>query len=90
MGYNMTIKIHFQYSHLDKFPENVGDVSEEQGERFYQDIKEMKKRHQIRWSLTMMADYCWMLKCETQYVHKIKSTNRSFVSKKQRYSSHMK
>ena len=28
-GYNMNIKIHFLFSHLNKFPENLGDVSEE-------------------------------------------------------------
>lgn len=42
------------YSNLDKFPENLGDVSEEQGERFHQDIKQIGRR----WNVTMMADYC--------------------------------
>ena len=32
----MSIKIHYFF---DKFPENVGDVSEEQGKRFSQNIK---------------------------------------------------
>jgi len=86
----MSIKMHFLYSHLDKFPENLGDVSEEQGERFHQDIKEMERRYQGRWSVTMMADYCWMLQRETHYVYKRKSTKRSFFSKRQRYSSNTK
>ena len=35
----MSIKVHFLHSHLDRFPENLGDVSDEQGERFPQGIK---------------------------------------------------
>ncbi|GBN64478.1 hypothetical protein AVEN_145573-1 [Araneus ventricosus] len=33
------LKVHFLDSHLNYFPENLGAVSEEQGERFHQDIK---------------------------------------------------
>ena len=32
IGANMSIKVHFLHSHLDRFPENCGDVSDEQGE----------------------------------------------------------
>ena len=32
IGANMSIKVHFLDSHLDRFPENCGDVSDEQGE----------------------------------------------------------
>ena len=32
----MSLKIHFLHSHLDFFPENLGDVSDEHGERFHQ------------------------------------------------------
>ena len=42
----MSIKVHFLHSHLDKFPENLGDVSEEQGESFHQYIKVMGERYQ--------------------------------------------
>ncbi len=35
LGCNMSIKGHYFYSHLDRFPENLGDTSEEQGERFH-------------------------------------------------------
>jgi len=31
----MSIKVHYLHSHLEKFPENLGDISEEQGERFH-------------------------------------------------------
>jgi len=75
---------------LDKLTENLGDVNEEQGEIFHQDIKVMERRGQGHWSDTMMADYCWMLQREIQYLYKRKSTKQSFFSNKQRYSSNMK
>jgi hypothetical protein len=34
------------------FPENLGAVSGEQGERFHQDMKEMERRYQGRGMLT--------------------------------------
>ena len=34
MGYNMSLKIHFLESHLDFFPENLGEVSDEQVKDF--------------------------------------------------------
>jgi len=57
----MSLKIHFLHSHLDFFPENLGAVSDEQGERFHQDIQLMETRHQGFWNESMLADYCWML-----------------------------
>ena len=45
-GCSMNLKLHFLYSHINEFPENLGDYSEEQGERFHQDIKEMERRYQ--------------------------------------------
>ncbi|KAI6650030.1 hypothetical protein LOD99_6245 [Oopsacas minuta] len=39
---NMSIKIHYLRNHLDRFPDTQGDMSEEQGERFHQDIKVME------------------------------------------------
>ena len=35
VGARMGIKIHYLFSHLGRFPENLGEVSEEQGERFH-------------------------------------------------------
>ncbi|XP_061443081.1 uncharacterized protein LOC133365351 isoform X1 [Rhineura floridana] len=61
LGTNMSIKVHYLHSHLDRFPDNLGDFSEEQGERFHQDIKVMEERYQGRWDRHMMADYCWSL-----------------------------
>ncbi|UYV78509.1 hypothetical protein LAZ67_16001816 [Cordylochernes scorpioides] len=59
---NMSLKIHFLHSHLDFFPENLGAVSDEHGERFHQDISSIKKRYQGKWSPGLLADYCWTLK----------------------------
>ena len=49
IGTNISIKVHILHSHLDKFPNNCSDVSDEQGEWFHQDIKTMKERNQERW-----------------------------------------
>ena len=46
IGALMSVKMHFLRSHLDYFPDNWGDFSEEQGERFHQDISDMEKRYQ--------------------------------------------
>jgi len=58
-GCNMSLKIHFLHSHLDFFPTNLGAVSDEHGERFHQDIKEMEKRYQGEPTAHMFAEYCW-------------------------------
>ena len=57
----MSAKENFLYKHLEYSPENLGALSEEQGERFYQDIKIMQKRYQDRWNVNMTADDCWCL-----------------------------
>ncbi|UYV73664.1 hypothetical protein LAZ67_11000266 [Cordylochernes scorpioides] len=62
LGCNMSLKIHFLHSHLDLFPDNLGAVSDEHGERFHQDISSMEKRYQGKWSHAMLAIYCWTLK----------------------------
>jgi len=58
LGCRMSIKLHFFDSHVDYFSANLGAYSEEQGERFHQDIYSMERRYQGRWNVTMMADYC--------------------------------
>ncbi|KAJ4439665.1 hypothetical protein ANN_07793 [Periplaneta americana] len=44
LGARMSIKIALPNLHLDYFPENCGDYSEEQGERFHRDIRVMEER----------------------------------------------
>ena len=80
LGAKMSIKIHYLFSHLDRFPENLGDYSEEQGERFHQDIQIMEERYQGRWNTHMMADYCWSLQRDcSSTTHSRKSHKRRFV-----------
>jgi hypothetical protein len=79
MGCNMSLKVHFLDSHLDFFPENLGAVSDEHRERFHQDIYNMEKRYQGKWSLSMLANYCWTLKRDVlQVTHSRKSTTVTF------------
>jgi len=67
---------------------NLGAYSEELGERFHQDIKEIE-RYQERWDVNMMADFCWNLKRETEkeVKRKRKPLLRSFCDK--RYNKKM-
>ena len=67
-------KIHYLFSHMDRFPENLGAMSDEQGGRFHQDIKDMETRCQGSWDAVMMADYCWTLK---RYVPSAEHTSMS-------------
>lgn len=90
LGCLMSLKLHFLHSHLDKFPENVGHFSEEQGERFHQDIKIVETRYQGAWDVNMLADFCWMLKRESLEQNNKRKRNplhRSFEEKRTRYSS---
>ncbi|KAI6646369.1 hypothetical protein LOD99_9240 [Oopsacas minuta] len=74
------LKVGGQKYHLDRFPDNLGDMSEEQGEGFHQDINVMEQRYQGRWDTHMMADYCWCLKrdCPNEQ-HSRKSNKRKFL-----------
>lgn len=61
LGCKMSLKVPFLMSHMDFFPDNMGSVSDEHGERFHQDISVMEKRYKGKWSAAMLADFCWML-----------------------------
>ena len=45
MGCKMSLKLHVLHSHIDEFKDNMGDYSEEQGERFHHDIKSFEERN---------------------------------------------
>ena len=57
----MSLKFDFLESHLDFFPENLGEVSDEHGERFQNDIMCIEKWYQGKWASNMSVDYCWKL-----------------------------
>ena len=61
MGCLMSLTMHFLHSYLHFFQANLGSVSDEQGERFHQDIHAMEAGYQGFWNKRMMADYSWML-----------------------------
>ena len=70
LGCKMSLKVHFLDSHLDFFHENMSDVSDEHGERFHQDISVIENRYKGKWSVSMLADYCWSIQrhdSETQH-----------------------
>ena len=50
----MSVKLHF---HLDYFSKSCGDLSEEQGERFHQDIHILEERDQGWWNVNFLTDY---------------------------------
>lgn len=82
MGVSMSLKIHFLNSHSDFFPENLGAVSDEHGERFHQDIASIERRFKGKSARNMLAEYCWNLDYEEpQTEHR-----RQIKYKKRRYS----
>ena len=77
LGCNMSVKMHYVFSHMDQFPEkNLGSMNDEQGERFHQDLKEMETRYQGHRSAVMMADYCWNLKRDLPAVEHFRSLKK--------------
>ena len=79
MGCNMSLKIHFLDSHLDFFPDNLGAVCDEHGERFHQDISALEKRYHRQSSARMLSGYCWTMKMDVPDAkHRRKSTTLTF------------
>ena len=77
---NISVKVHFLHSHLSYFLENLGAFSEEQGERFHQDIKVMEKRYQGKWNVSMIADYCWnLIRESSDFQHSRQSKKRKLL-----------
>ena len=65
-GCRMSLKVYFLFNHLNAFPENLGDLSEEHGERFHQDLKVMEERYKGKILPNMLADFCWKMARETE------------------------
>lgn len=47
IGAHLSLKMHFLKSHLNYFPDNLGEMCDEQGERFHQDISEFEERYHM-------------------------------------------
>ncbi|XP_073511089.1 uncharacterized protein [Phyllobates terribilis] len=69
-GWRLSLKFHILDAHLDKFKENMGAYSEEQGED--QDILDFECRYQGQYNENKMGDYIWVLLRESdlQYTRK--------------------
>jgi hypothetical protein len=59
MGCLMSVKLHVLHAHLQQFKDNLGSYSDEQGERFHQEIQQFEKRYQGQYNERMMGDYIW-------------------------------
>ena len=76
----MSVKMHFLHSHLDYFPDNCSDYSEEHEERFHKDVYIIENRYQGKWNVNMMADYCWsLIRDEPIADHKRKAKRSCFL-----------
>lgn len=63
---NMSLKVHFLHSHIEFFEHNLGEMSDEQGERFHQDIKVLESRYNRKCTKNMMAEFTWFLTLSDQ------------------------
>jgi len=57
----------------------LGAASDEQGERFYQDMASFEKRYKGFWDGGMLSDYCWMHGREVYCHHERISNNKVFI-----------
>ena len=78
LGCRMSLKLHFLHSRLEFFPDNLGAVSDEHGERFHQDIAVVETRYKGKSRADMMGDYSWFLQkqSETKYHRSTKHVKR--------------
>lgn len=63
---NITIKMHTLICHLDLFKESCGAFSDEQGERFHQDLKTNEEDYAGKDMTKGLGRYCWKLIRETE------------------------
>lgn len=61
MNIHISLKIHFLLNHLDCFTENLGDTSDEHGEKFHQQLKKLEADFEGKNHEHMMGTYCWRL-----------------------------
>ena len=79
MGCRMSRKVHVLHAHLDEFKDNMGDYSEEQGERFHEDVRSFEEQYKGQYNESMMGDYIWNLLRESKLTyHRQSRKNISF------------
>ena len=81
LGARTSLKMHFLFSHLDFFPPNLGKVSDEQGERFHQDISIIERLYRGRFGINMMGDFFWYLQVKAKARHIKEKPNALNISK---------
>ncbi|UYV62446.1 hypothetical protein LAZ67_2000624 [Cordylochernes scorpioides] len=79
LGCNMSLKIHFLHSHLDFFPDNLGAVSDEHGERFHQAISSMEKRYQVKLQILREIEVEKKKKTDVAQKHNIPQSSLSTI-----------
>ena len=77
MGCRMSLKLHVLHSHIDEFKENMSHYSEEQGERFRQDIKSFEERYKGQYNERMMGDYIWNLVRKSELTYNRQSRKKT-------------
>lgn len=65
MKVNMSLKLHFLHNHIDFFPSNFDDVSNECAEQFLQDIVNIEKHFKDDDVRYMLGEYCSSICRET-------------------------
>ena len=73
MGFKMSLKVHVLHAHLDEFKDNMGVYSEEQDERFHQDVRSFEKRYKGLYNESMMGNYIWNLLHESKVTYHCQS-----------------
>lgn len=72
LRWNMSVKIHFLYSYLHRFSQNLGTVSDEQSVLLHEHLKMMEDHLSDQWE--RMLDSCWVIKGEyLEEMHQSKS-----------------
>jgi hypothetical protein len=69
----MSLKMHFLHSHLDSFPINLGDITDEHGKGFIRTF--------LAWKITNSGNgisLCWQLKRKAPDTYKRKSHGKRF------------
>ena len=61
LGCRISIKVYYLHSHMDHFPENLGDLSMEWGRQFHQDLRTMKRDTKETGIPTRWQIYCWSI-----------------------------
>ena len=76
IGCRMSLKLLILHSHIDEFQDNLEDYSEEQGERFYQDVKSFEERYKGQYNENLMGDYIWNLLRESDLTYNRQSRKK--------------